>query len=197
MDPPNPYGAPPPRQGIGLGWWLAIALGGLLCMSVLGMLALGFLYVRERRAVALERAEQLERSRRDEATPSSPGEPGARPSLPGVTRHVPRHPLGILAGCSEADVTLVEDSIAGAIEVGAPTYNSGDFAGCYRTYRSTALKIEDRVSKTCTGPARALAEGRATANGLTNASEQAWAMRDAFDGLLEVIDRSRHSGSTL
>jgi hypothetical protein len=199
MYPPSPptYGAPPPRKGIGVGWWLAIGLGGLLCMSVVGLFLLGFLYVRERRAAALARYEELAAHQGKGAPSPSEEDHGALPGLPSVSRHVPKHPLSILSGCADAEVSLVEDAIGGAIEIGAPAYNAGDFAGCYETYRSTAVRIENKLSKSCAGPARALAEGRATAAGLPRASDRAWAMRDAFDGLLEVIDRSRHSGSTL
>jgi hypothetical protein len=183
--------------GIGAGWWVAIALGVLLCVSFVGIFALGFFYMRERRAVALARAEELSAHRSGEERTSPAEDRTVPPSLPSVTRHVPRHAVAVLAGCSGSDVSLVEDSIGGAIEIGAPAYNAGDFAGCYETYRSTAVRIEDKLGARCPGPARALADGRATAAGLSRPSDRAWAMRDAFDGLLEVIERSRRSGSTL
>jgi hypothetical protein len=88
----------------------------------------------------------------------------------------------------------IADVLASAIEEGAPQYNGGNFAGCYETYVGAALNLERRLPKTCAGPVRALADGRATARGFDQVSEQAWAMRDAFDGLLEVVARSLQLG---
>src|ERR1019366_8563111 len=109
MDPPSPYpypgsfgGPPPPRAprngGLGAGWWGAIALGVLLCVSFVGIFAVGFFYMRGRGAAALPRAEELSAQRAGEETTSSAGDRGVPPSLPSVTRHVPRHPLAVLAG---------------------------------------------------------------------------------------------------
>ena len=38
-------------------------------------------------------------------------------------------------------------------------------------------------------PAKTLADGRKKAARLDNPSDQAWAMRDTFDGLLDVVKR--------
>lgn len=111
------------------------------------------------------------------------------PKLPAVKRQVPVHPISVLDGCSKSDLDDVEDRIDGAIHVGAPLYNDGDFDGCYRAYESTARTIEKALPNTCKGPAKALKAGRDRASKLSTPAEQAWAMRDAFDGLLDVIDR--------
>ena len=87
-------------------------------------------------------------------------------------------------------MTVLADGIDGAISVGAPLYNSGDFAGCYHLYEGTAADIERKLSSACSGPTRALESGRTRAASLSGPSAQAWAMRDAFDGLLDVIERS-------
>jgi hypothetical protein len=52
----------------------------------------------------------------------------------------------------------------------------------------TAADLERRLSSACTGPARALATARGYAGSLDDPSRQAWAMRDAFDGLLDVVE---------
>jgi hypothetical protein len=109
--------------------------------------------------------------------------------LPPVTREVPHHKVSVLEGCSDEDVRTLVDGIEGAISVGAPLYNSGNFAGCYHLYAGTAADLEQRMPSACGGPVRALAAGRKRAAGLDDPSSQAWAMRDAFDGLLDVAER--------
>ena len=122
------------------------------------------------------------------ATASPP--PGRAASLPPVTRSVPHHPLSILAGCSPGDVSALSSGIDGAIAVGAPLYNSGNFAGCYHLYEGTAADLERKLSTTCAGPVGALEAGRTRAASLGDPAAQAWAMRDAFDGLIDVVERA-------
>ena len=55
-----------------------------------------------------------------------------------VKRAIPEHSLGILDGCSDADLKLIAQSIGDAIEVGAPLYNEGNFAACYHIYAGAA-----------------------------------------------------------
>ena len=129
--------------------------------------------------------------RRDSDVAPNRNDEGPVTELPDVERNVPRHELAILAGCDPREVRLIVESIDDAIALGAPTYNQGDFHGCYTTYRDAAERIEVALSSTCAGPAAALADGRARAIGLPTSAARAWAMRDAFDGLLDVIDRSR------
>ena len=111
------------------------------------------------------------------------------PQLPKISRHVPHHELAIWKGCDETALALVGHGISDAIEVGAPLYNDGNFAACYHVYEGAALDVERRLPKACKGPQLALATGRATADKLNDPSAQAWAMRDAFDGLTEVLLR--------
>lgn len=106
-----------------------------------------------------------------------------------VERRVPHHALTVLKGCSAESHVAIARSLAAAIEVGAPLYNGGDFAACYHVYEGAALDLTRRLPKSCTGPKRALSRGRERAAKLAEPSAQAWAMRDAFDGLLEVIAR--------
>lgn len=116
-------------------------------------------------------------------------EPEVTPKLPAVKRSIPFFEMRVLDGCSKQDLDTVEARIGDAIDIGAPLYNEGDFVGCYGKYESTALSIERDVGKTCKGPASALKAGRERAEKQTGAAERAWAMRDTFDGLLDVLDR--------
>ena len=84
---------------------------------------------------------------------------------------------------------MIFERIARAIEVGAPTYNRGDVRGCYEIYERTARAIEAALPSRCPGPAQALREGRDRAARAPSDDASAWAMRDAFDGLLIVIER--------
>jgi hypothetical protein len=70
-------------------------------------------------------------------TASASGQPSAdtpQAKLPPVQRHVPHHALSVLDGCSSDDVRALASGIDGAIDVGAPLYNAGNFAGCYHMY---------------------------------------------------------------
>jgi hypothetical protein len=109
--------------------------------------------------------------------------------LPSIHREVPHHDLKLLAGCSDGDLERAGRLIGEAIEVGAPVYNEQHFAACYHVYEGAALDLEKRLPAACKGPKKAMHDGRARAEKLDDPSAQAWAMRDAFDGLVEVIER--------
>jgi hypothetical protein len=111
------------------------------------------------------------------------------PRLPSVHREVPHHDLKLLAGCSDRDLERAGHIIGEAIEVGAPVYNEQHFAACYHVYEGAALDLEKRLPAACKGPKKAMHDGRARAEKLDDPSAQAWAMRDAFDGLVDVIER--------
>jgi hypothetical protein len=112
-----------------------------------------------------------------------------RAQMPIVERKIPHHPLSTLKGCDPPSIALMAHSIENAIQVGAPLYNKGDFESCYHVYEGAALDLERKLSQSCRSPQRALADGRKRAASLKASHAQAWAMRDAFDGLLEVIQR--------
>lgn len=109
--------------------------------------------------------------------------------LPMPERDVPVHDVNILDGCSTADLHMVEQRIDDAIDVGAPEYNRGDFLRCYLEYEKATQEIVATLPRACSGPRKALEQGHAKARRSTDASGRAWALRDAFDGLLDVIDR--------
>ena len=103
-------------------------------------------------------------------------------------REVPEHPLSLLEGSAAAGLEATTDTIAEAIRLGAPAYNEGDVARCYSIYAETAKKLID-TRDDCAGVQTALRAGLARAAAMTDVDHQAWAMRDAFDGLLMVIEK--------
>ncbi len=179
----HPPRTEPPRRGLSTG----VIIGGFVLAFVScacgfgGGLLVGFL-------AHGERTESEPVSPRAVDWPVAPA--GPVDDLPAVDRHVPRHSASLLDGCTDEDLRMVLVSIDAAIQIGAPTYNHGDFAGCYEIYRTTAEQIEARLSPRCTGPASALAQGRERAASLGDSAARAWAMRDAFDGLIDVIESS-------
>jgi serine protease Do len=159
----------PPKSGMPTVFKVFIVLGALMFVFMAAAFAVGIV-------MGFRRASQ------------APSRTGA---LPPVERHVPEHEASLLDGCSSADVDAIVGDIGSAIDVGAPLYNAGDFAGCYHMYDGTASDLERKLSATCAGPKKALAAGQARASTLRTPSAQAWAMRDAFDGLLDVTQRAR------
>jgi len=109
-------------------------------------------------------------------------------------RNVPALSIRILEGCSRRNIELMMKSLADAIDIGAALYDDGNFAGSYHIYEGTASDLERKLGTSCQRPAKTLAEGRRRAARLGDASEQAWALRDTFDGLLDVI--RRHGAQT-
>lgn len=114
------------------------------------------------------------------------------PPEPHITRNVPHHPLSTLSGCSTEQKVLIFKTIRDAIEVGAPLYNEGKISACYQVYEGAAADLTQRLGGTCSGPKRALGEGRKRAAKLDAPTAQAWAMRDTFDGMLELLERAPH-----
>jgi hypothetical protein len=125
----------------------------------------------------------------DEEDDESITGPGTSHLPPPPPRVVPHHDVKLLSGCSDADLKVVLKQIDDAIALGAPRYNRGDFQGCYQTYVTTSQDIEADLPKSCKGPADALKAGRDKASKLASSSDKAWAMRDSFDGLIDVIER--------
>jgi len=111
----------------------------------------------------------------------------ANADAPKIERRVPRYPVAFLDGCTDDHLQVVTDEIAAAIAKGAPIYNSGDHETCFRIYEGVALRLETQLSSACKGPREALGQGLLRAETLESYTEKAWAMRDAFDGLLGVM----------
>lgn len=109
-------------------------------------------------------------------------------------RKIPEHSLALLDNCQAAQRATIVNEIEQAIKLGAPLYNSGKIEACYRIYAAVALDLEKKV-QACEGPKRALLAGVGNADKLAGWSEKAWAMRDAFDGVLSVI--AKKSGDSV
>jgi serine protease Do len=186
-------GAPvAPKRGLSLGSFFGILLGIAALGLALGLSLMTVLFIRERNRAEASARSVATRAPQEEGPPARG--PEGRPDLPTVTRHVPNHSLRLLEGCTDENLATLSRAISDAIDQGAPEYNEGKFVECYRVYVGAALELERGLPKTCSGPTHALENGRHAASGLEHPSEQAWAMRDAFDGLLDVIGRSRQAG---
>ena len=120
---------------------------------------------------------------------AGPGTPIAAWSAPSLNdRKIPKHELSILAGCGPAEQQEIERRIEAAITSGAPLYNDGHHEACYRIYSGAALEI-DRKVRGCEAVRQALLDGIRRSDTIDNYTKKAWAMRDAFDGVLDAISR--------
>jgi S1-C subfamily serine protease len=112
-----------------------------------------------------------------------------REPAPDNRRNVPALSVRILYGCSRSHIELIMRSLADAIDIGAALYDDGNYAGSYHIYDGAASDLERKLGTGCQRPAKTLADGRKRAARLGDPSDQAWAMRDTFDGLIDVIRR--------
>jgi serine protease Do len=126
--------------------------------------------------------DQFAKETKSEEPTTSEGDDGVR-----ITRRVPRHELAVLDGCKSDDIEDVVRQIGDAIENGAPLYNEGKHEACFRIYEGTAVKYEHDAP--CAGVRTAFGDGLLRASGLKTYKEKAWAMRDTFDGLIDVARR--------
>jgi S1-C subfamily serine protease len=108
-------------------------------------------------------------------------------ATPRIVRKVPMHQVAFLDGCNRQDIAEVVRTIGEAIASGAPLYNQGNHEACYRIYEGTAEKWEREAP--CPGIRTAFGDGLLRASALTSFTEKAWAMRDTFDGLIDVAAR--------
>jgi len=117
------------------------------------------------------------------------GDDDDRPQGPGphIQRKVPIHDVAILDGCSAQDMEDLFKGITDAIESGAPLYNAGNHEACYRIYEGTSMRFEQ--SAPCKGVRDAFGDGLLRASTMTDFTEKAWALRDTFDGMLDVLER--------
>jgi hypothetical protein len=106
---------------------------------------------------------------------------------PHITRKVPVHDVSVLDGCSATDMEEIFKGISEAIQSGAPLYNSGNHEACYRIYEGTSMRFEREAP--CPGVRAAFGDGLLRASTMTSWTEKAWALRDTFDGMLDVLER--------
>lgn len=110
-----------------------------------------------------------------------------------IRREIPQHESAVLESCTREQIVKVFEGINRAIELGAPLYNEGDHEACYGIYRQTAAHFE-RDNDMCKGIRDAFGDGLLKAETKEDFTKKAWAMRDTFDGLLQVVVRTaRHS----
>jgi serine protease Do len=107
-----------------------------------------------------------------------------------LEREVPNHDVSMLDDIPAEDAAMVEREIARAIGIGAPLYNDGHHEACFRIYQGTALRLDRQLTGSARKLAAALMDGVLRAEDLPDETSKAWAMRDAFDGVLDVIDRN-------
>ena len=100
-------------------------------------------------------------------------------------RNIPVHSPALLNECPAPQFQVIVGAISRAITIGAPLYNQGNFEACYRIYEGAALEVQQTAGQ-CLGPKQALGTGIDNAKKFTGWSDKAWAMRDAFDGLLAL-----------
>ena len=103
-------------------------------------------------------------------------------------REVPAHPVSLLDGSALGGLEATSQALALVIRQGAPAYNSGNVDRCFQLYAAAAHELI-RQRDDCPGVQGALRAGLLRAEALDDVDAQAWALRDAFDGLLSVIDR--------
>jgi hypothetical protein len=108
---------------------------------------------------------------------------------PPLRKSVPHFPTSFLAGCGVDAQKLLVKMIGDAIEAGAPLYNAGKPGACYHVYEFAASDLGHTLPASCQGPIKALADAQKHAASMSSPVPQAWALRDVFDGLLDVIVR--------
>ena len=91
--------------------------------------------------------------------------------------------------CEKSD--SINFIISEAINIGAPTYNQGNYAGCYRIYEGASYKILYKYSNYCVRVSQILKTAIEKSYGNLTDSEKAWIMRMAFDQILGEPTRTK------
>ena len=98
----------------------------------------------------------------------------------------PDSSLGAIASksiyCSK--IGAVDTVILEAINIGAPTYNAGNYMGCYRIYEGASYKILYQYGFTCVRVSEILKTALDKSYENYSDSDKAWIMRRAFDEIL-------------
>jgi serine protease Do len=113
----------------------------------------------------------------------------AGPPAPRIKRNLVRHDVALLQGCDTADMEALGGVMEEAVKVGSALYNAGNFSGCYHVYEGASLDAERKLKPACRGPRKVLGDARKRAAGLKDPAGQAWALRDSFDSLFDVMVR--------
>ena len=91
--------------------------------------------------------------------------------------------------CPKSDA--VDSVIINAIDIGAPTYNQGNYLGCYRIYEGASYKILYLYGFDCPRVTEILKTAIDKSHGNQTDSEKAWIMRVAFDEILGVPTKTK------
>jgi len=92
----------------------------------------------------------------------------------------------------------IEKIISEAISIGAPVYNNGSPAACYRVYEWAGYKILYEYSVKCPQIKKVLKEAIDKSHGDYSDDEKAWIMRRAFDQILgEPTQTGQKSSNSL
>ena len=144
-----------------------------------------------------EGSESVAEFRKQFSDPVRPPDRGTFKTDTGVEirREIPQHDLSVLESCSQEQVLKVFNGINRAIEPGAPLYNDGDHEACYTIYQQTAAHFE-KDEAMCKGLRDAFGDGLLKAETKSDPTSKAWAMRDAFDGVLGAIVRKARTSPT-
>jgi hypothetical protein len=102
-----------------------------------------------------------------------------------IQHKVPKLSVKALQRCTDADLIKAFREIGKAIKLGAPLYNQGKHEACFRIYEGTAMRLERELD--CPVLRDTLGQGLLRASTKKSFSAKAWAMRDAFDGIIKVI----------
>lgn len=113
-----------------------------------------------------------------------PKEPTVESNGKKIVRRVPRHEVSIFTQCKADDIAEAVKAISEAIESGAPLYNAGNHEACFRIYEGASMRLERESN--CKGVREAFGAGLLRAGTVESWTEKAWALRDMFDGLLDV-----------
>ena len=119
------------------------------------------------------------------------------PEAPAVVRNVPVHPARFLEGCSDADLDAIRDTLGASIGAAARRSSTRETAKGARAStrtprRSSGQGAADPVVRR---PHQRRGSGRRQDRGGSGRCERPGVGdADAFDGLLDVIERSRTGG---
>ena len=91
--------------------------------------------------------------------------------------------------CEKTD--SVNFIISEAIYIGAPTYNQGNYLGCYRIYEGASYKILFLYGNTCIRVSQILKTALEKSYDNFSDSDKAWIMRVAFDEILGEPTRTK------
>jgi serine protease Do len=114
---------------------------------------------------------------------SAPSDKQPDPNDEKLERIVPHHAMELLDGCTKEALIEALEGISSAIQLGAPLYNNGDYDACFMVYEGVSIKFQKNSA--CPGVRQALTDGLARAGTKKTAKIKAWALRDAFDGLID------------